>query len=410
MTGKIRPTGHAQVKGKRGARRYYAMWRDAEGRHQKALGPAHVKDSGRRTARGAVIWRAADGAKPDATYLTPADAEGTLREILAAAPTTGPAQASEADIAFGDACEEWLRYVEREKKRAPSTVYGYRNDVRSTLLPAFGSATPVTEITTAKIDDWREQLLEDGHLSDRTVQKLQTYLHGILKRAKRKGWIDSNPAEDAERVSVKRSGDFNVLRPEEVVAVARAAQNEIDAAAFVVAAFTGLRMGELRALRWRDVEYDKRLLHVRRSYSAAGFGRPKSQKVRSVPLPEQALEAIHHLSRRENFTSPDDLVLCSAVGTPLDDGALRKRFYAALARAGLGHLREKADPLVFHDLRHTFGTLAVQAFPLSDVKAYMGHADIETTMVYVHHVPRVDAADRLSRLLDGSAARDEVAR
>lgn len=54
----------------------------------------------------------------------------------------------------------------------------------------------------------------------------------------------------------------------------------------------------------------------------------------------------------------------------------------------------------FHDLRHTFGTLAVQAFPLSDVKAYMGHADIQTTMVYVHHVPRVDTAERLSRLLE----------
>ena len=52
-----------------------------------------------------------------------------------------------------------------------------------------------------------------------------------------------------------------------------------------------------------------------------------------------------------------------------------------------------------HDLRHTFGTLAVQAFPLTDVKAYMGHADIATTMIYVHHVPQIDAADKLSQLV-----------
>ena len=58
-----------------------------------------------------------------------------------------------------------------------------------------------------------------------------------------------------------------------------------------------------------------------------------------------------------------------------------------------------------HDLRHTFGTLAVQAFPLSDVKAYMGHADIATTMIYVHHVPQHDAADRLGRLVERA---DEV--
>jgi integrase len=54
---------------------------------------------------------------------------------------------------------------------------------------------------------------------------------------------------------------------------------------------------------------------------------------------------------------------------------------------------------VFHDLRHTFGTLAVHAFPLRDVKAMMGHADISTTMIYAHHVPQTDAAARLSALL-----------
>jgi integrase len=69
-----------------------------------------------------------------------------------------------------------------------------------------------------------------------------------------------------------------------------------------------------------------------------------------------------------------------------------------LKAAGLAHLR-------FHDLRHTFGTLAVQEFALSDVKAYMGHADIATTMIYVHHVPQHDAADRLSaRLAKTSSA------
>ena len=66
-----------------------------------------------------------------------------------------------------------------------------------------------------------------------------------------------------------------------------------------------------------------------------------------------------------------------------------------MERASLKQIR-------FHDLRHTFGTLAVQAFPLSDVKAYMGHADIQTTMIYVHHVPQHDAAKRLSRTVAAS--------
>ena len=66
----VRSTGHLQVKGTAGSRRYYARWRDADGRHQRLLGPAHVKDSQRRTPTGAVIWRAGDGPKPDPSYLT----------------------------------------------------------------------------------------------------------------------------------------------------------------------------------------------------------------------------------------------------------------------------------------------------------------------------------------------------
>ena len=67
-------------------------------------------------------------------------------------------------------------------------------------------------------------------------------------------------------------------------------------------------------------------------------------------------------------------------------------FYAALETAGLGYLREKPDPFSFRDLRHTYGTLAVQIYPISDVQAYIGHEQIGTTMCYVHHVPKTDAA------------------
>jgi len=81
----------------------------------------------------------------------------------------------------------------------------------------------------------------------------------------------------------------------------------------------------------------------------------------------------------------------SPAGGVVDDSKLRRRFYAALDRAQLKRLK-------FHSLRHTFRTVAVQAFPLSDVRAFMGHADIQTTMVYVHHVPQRDAADRLGAL------------
>ena len=128
-------------------------------------------------------------------------------------------------------------------------------------------------------------------------------------------------------------------------------------------------------------------------------GPPKSGQARSVPLIDIAARALDGLSRRDRFTGPSDRVFCDPTGDTLNDGAIRQAFYDALEAANIDRDRGTGKLLVFHDLRHTFGTLAVQAFSLSDVKAYMGHADIQTTMVYVHHTPQHAAADRLGQLV-----------
>jgi integrase len=78
---------------------------------------------------------------------------------------------------------------------------------------------------------------------------------------------------------------------------------------------------------------------------------------------------------------------------------VKDAFYAALEAAGLGHLRTKPEPMTFHDLRHSFGTMAVQIYPVTDVQAYMGHEKIETTMRYVHYVPKIDAAAKGSAFI-----------
>lgn len=104
---------------------------------------------------------------------------------------------------------------------------------------------------------------------------------------------------------------------------------------FTVAAFSGLRLGELRALRWEDIDFANRIVHVRHSFTYGNEGTPKSGKVRSVPLIDQAAKALDGLSRREHFTGSDDLVFINTTGGVLDDSALRRRYYDALERAGL---------------------------------------------------------------------------
>jgi integrase len=224
-----------------------------------------------------------------------------------------------------------------------------------------------------------------------------------MGRAKRKGWIAENPCADAEKVSVRRSESFNVLSIEQIRAVARVAKTPQDAALFGTAAFTGLRLGELLALRWRHVNFADRILHVERNYVEGFEDSPKSHRRRSVPLSDQALVALDSLSRREHFTGADDLVFGTAAGEHRDGDQVRDRFYGALDAAGLGHLREQANPIVFHDLRHTFGTqCAAGGIDISRIKQWMGHADLATTQRYLHFVPAHNDAARLTEAFGGA--------
>jgi len=129
------------------------------------------------------------------------------------------------------------------------------------------------------------------------------------------------------------------LDAEGVEALAEHASDPQDAALFRVAAFTGMRLGELRALRWADVDWVNRLVYIRRFYTWGAEGAPKSGRVRSVPLVDQAARALDALSQREHFTAEDDLVFVSPVGSHVDESALRRPFYKALDAAELPRMR-----------------------------------------------------------------------
>ena len=260
-------------------------------------------------------------------------------------------------------------------------------------MPYFGADTPVEDITTLDIEAFRDVLL--ARVSHRTAQKVLVILHGVMARALRKGWIKANPAADAEKVTVRRPDDFTVLSVDQVEAVARVACDAQLGNLIRVAAFTGLRQGELFGLRWQHVDWQRRILHVQRNYVDGADDTPKSHRRRSVPLSDQAIVALDALSRRERFILPGDLVFVNEVGARLDDSQVRRRFYAALKAAGLDELREAG--MTFHDLRHTFGTLlAAAGIDLRRIQAWMGHADIQTTMRYLHYVPALDDADRMT--------------
>jgi integrase len=248
-------------------------------------------------------------------------------------------------------------------------------------VPAFGEQ-PLESITPVAIDAWRAGL---GGLSARTKNKLLVVLHGVFRRAQHVWGLPSNPVDGVEKYRQRSSGDIDVFSPEEVLALVRAAGSEQDGAIYMSAAFTGLRRSELLALRWRDVDFSASAIRVRASYAGGELTTPKSGKVRSVPMAPDVAAALASLGQRDDWTGDDDLVFAGVAGNYLDGSALRRRYAAALRRAGL-------RPLRFHDLRHTFGTRMIAKADIRRVQEWMGHADIQTTMRYLHYAPRADDA------------------
>ena len=129
------------------------------------------------------------------------------------------------------------------------------------------------EVTTELLERWLAGRPAD--LSNRTREKYVTALNAIFKRAGRVWKLQSNPATDLERPRVRSAKSIDVYTPEEVWSLVRAA-NEQDGATYLVAAFCGLRMGEILALRWREVDFTRRVIGVRESYTQHRVDTPRA--------------------------------------------------------------------------------------------------------------------------------------
>ena len=198
----------------------------------------------------------------------------------------------------------------------------------------------IDAITPNMIDAYKEDLITERRLSNRVIVRHLTVLHGIFKRAARVWGLERNPASAdlVERPKVVYTGEFETLDRDEVETLARAAHDAQDGAVYVTAAYTGLRQGELLALRWRDVDLVSGLLHVRRNFTNGEEKVPKGKRVRSVPMMPAVVEVLARLKDRDHFTGDDDLVFCNTVGGHLEAWALRRRFYRGVeaGRAAAG--------------------------------------------------------------------------
>lgn len=359
---------------------WIAKWRDSGRQIQRGLGFVHSK-------------RRPDG-------LTRAEAEaalGKLRELVAveraeerAAEAKRAAEEQHRTLAqVGEA----LIVAKRAAGRKPSTIEAYSYWLRIHIVDFFGP-TAVGEITRDDVRGFAAALERKGLAPKSRANALGT-LHSLIEFAIDEGWmVGENPVKRIEKPALATTDpDVHFLETEEVEALLRAVPDDplgrVERVMYLAAAMTGMRQGELFALRWRDVDWSARRIRVRRNFVRGEFGTPKSKRSsRSVPLASRVATELELLSQTSPYKRDDDLVFAHPeTGKPIDRSKLLKRFKAALRRADVRAVR-------FHDLRHTFGTrMAAQGVPMRVLQELMGHRDFKTTLIYADYAPSEHEAE-----------------
>ena len=418
---------------------WYGKWSRHGQPVMRALGRAWAEPDGKGG------WRRKRGRAPEGV-LTEAEAASQMLALMREHDTEQTLLERDAEerrrrgVTFRELAVDYLRWLEDVKGAKPSTLRDHRSLLaepgqtyrrgsgtsRGQIMAALGDR-PAREVATREIEDLLRSIASSG-VAPRTINKSRQLVCAIFNYGTRPSTYDlpANPAQHADRRREPDAAALAFYSPEQIETlasaivagahrdpsrpalssdeiVARAREDAQDAELIRVAAYAGLRRGELVVLRWRDVDFAGRKLIVRRALSGEIEVRStKSRQARQVPLPDQAATAVERLKQRGDFTGPDDYVFASRLGRRLDPSALRRRFERARDAAGLEALR-------FHDLRHTYGSLLVAGgIDLPSVKAAMGHSHITTTERYLHARAAGELADRFTRALASTIAVPEL--
>lgn len=304
----------------------------------------------------------------------------------------------------GEWLEEWLSGVFVE----PQTFDGYRRHVRTYLTPAFGHL-PLGSLGTQQIRAFCQQKMTPrdqggAGLHQTTVSNIGRTLRIALGAAVDLNLIAKNPAAVRRTIPTPASREMQTWNRDECQRFLAAAKGTAYEALFNFALATGARQGEMRALRWSAVDLRAGTVAIKASISA-GRGRKSTKSdsgVRLLHLPPYLVQLLteRKAARDGAQLDQDDLVFPNESGNPFDVSNVRLRHQLPLMK------QARVRIIRFHDLRHTFATLMLQAgVPIKDVSYMLGHADAAITIrVYAHAIPATHGshAALMGEILTGS--------
>lgn len=339
------------------------------------------------------------------------------RKALAALVTKAEKERSRflepSKATVGELLDAWLEHIEK-RGRAPKTVYEYRRKIEGRIRPALGKVR-IESLQPRRLDALYAAWLSEG-LSPSTVRVYHSILSAAFHQAVKWGWVDHSPTDRATAPTAA-SPTMKVPTPAQLATLVREAEDEdpVLAAAIMLAALTGVRRGELVALRWSDVDLAAGVVRVERAITVVDKvtheGPTKTHQTRRVALDEIGVEALRrHWSFVTNLSadaeSPlveDPYVLSYSAhsGIPVNGDTLTHRF-AALCKRVEGKkakTRKKGVALElynfhFHELRHfSVTTLLAAGVDVRTVSERAGHRRATMTLnVYAHALPERDRA------------------
>ena len=299
-------------------------------------------------------------------------------------------------LTVGAWLDTWLWEYKKPKLR-PITFDSYEMLVRRHLKPALGHI-PLRDLRPEHLQRFYNEKARAG-CSARTVRYLHTTLHSALAQAEKNQLVVRNVSKLTERPHEARKEMRTLSLPQVADTLLPAIkENRLHAAIFLLF-MTGLRRGELLALRWRDLDWKEGVLQVRQTLVRARnhnegrtqlvFSDPKTpQSRRTIPIPEECLIALkqHKVRQAEErlMLGPayEDygLVFCQPDGRPIDPRNFNRQFCRVLQEAGLPHIR-------VHDSRHTLATLLLeQGISPKTVQTILGHSSAKITLDIYSHV------------------------
>lgn len=320
------------------------------------------------------------------------------------------------EAASRETVEELLTRWQRDSvsvDKRPNTVRHHAKNVALHIAPQIG-AVLASDLSPADVAAWQAGRIAAG-CAPKSVRSYRGTLHACYEWARRLGVVASNPVAP---VPPPRLAERRVVAP--TIADSRRYLDALKDTrlwpALVLAAMTGMRRGEILALRWSDVDLAGGTASVTRQLTGSNkatlaFAPTKTARGRrTIWLPPACVAELSALMLQRRRTlppggkwDPEALICCGRRGQPIVPDGFTSELWRRLRRAGL-------PPLHLHELRHLWGTEAIRAgVPMNVVSEHLGHANVATTLDVYSHVTQADLSQAASRFGEAWEAAEKAA-